>query len=346
VVGEGVEHSGRRGGAIHGDRDRTAARTFHQHRLTASEHHADPTTSAHPASWLGVGFAVALGTLTFAAVGVLLGAVMPTARAAQGIGILLWFTMQMVSGAGPPPEVLSPALNRVGDFLPLSHLVVALQDPWLGGSVNWTEMAVLAAIGLVSAAVAGVALRRRSQIAHRRCRCRWDLRPWLPKDTSPDAENVGMNDRTSAPIGNDNAVDSWAAKRRPYLDNLKVILIASIIVDHGIAGYSRLEFWPYAEMREATLAPVTETALLALVIPFGLLMIPLLFLVAGLLSPPSLERNGIGRYVSDRLLRLGVPFVVFVAISVQTRRSRRGILSRPAGSAPPTTADDTGTSRA
>ncbi len=115
-----------------------------------------------PASWLGVGFAVAVGTLAFAAIGVLLGAVMPTARAAQGIGILLWFTMQMVSGAGPPPEVLSPALNRVGDFLPLSHLVVALQDPWLAGPVNWTEMALLAAIGIVSAAFAGVALRRRS----------------------------------------------------------------------------------------------------------------------------------------------------------------------------------------
>jgi ABC-2 type transport system permease protein len=44
----------------------------------------------------------------------------------------------------------------------LKHLIVALQDPWLGNGVNWTEMAVVAGIGMVSAALAGLALRRRS----------------------------------------------------------------------------------------------------------------------------------------------------------------------------------------
>lgn len=116
---------------------------------------------AWPQSWAGVTLAVAVGTLMFAAVGALLGAVMPTARAAQGIGILLWFSMQMLSGAGPPPEVLSSAMSRIADFLPLSHLVVAVQDPWLGNGVNWTELGVLAGIGVIAAALAGLALRRR-----------------------------------------------------------------------------------------------------------------------------------------------------------------------------------------
>lgn len=115
-----------------------------------------------PVSWPAVVLAMLVGVLAFTAIGVLLGAALPTARAAQGIGILLWFTMQMVSGAGPPPEVLSPALNRVGDFLPLSHLVIALQDPWLGAGVNWPELAVLAGIGAACALLAGLALRRRS----------------------------------------------------------------------------------------------------------------------------------------------------------------------------------------
>jgi ABC-2 type transport system permease protein len=70
---------------------------------------------AWPVSWPGVLLAVALGTVAFAAIGVLLGAVVPTARAAQGIGILLWFTMQVLAGAGPPPEVLSSAMNSVAD---------------------------------------------------------------------------------------------------------------------------------------------------------------------------------------------------------------------------------------
>jgi ABC-2 type transport system permease protein len=114
-----------------------------------------------PVSWLGVGVAAILGVVMFAAIGVLLGAVMPTARAAQGIGVLLWFTSMMVSGAGPPPEVLSPALNWIGDLLPLKHLVVALQDPWLGLGFNWTQSASLLAIGAAAAGLAVPALRQR-----------------------------------------------------------------------------------------------------------------------------------------------------------------------------------------
>lgn len=106
----------------------------------------------------------------------------------------------------------------------------------------------------------------------------------------------------------------WPAARKTYLDNLKVILIAVIIAGHGVTGYARLGFWPYAEMREATLSAVTETVLLAVAIPFGLFVIPLLFLVGGLLTPPSLERKGTARYVRDRLVRLGVPFVLFVGL--------------------------------
>jgi hypothetical protein len=90
--------------------------------------------------------------------------------------------------------------------------------------------------------------------------------------------------------------------------------VAAIIAGHGIVGYADVEFWPYAEMRETTLADATTIGLLALVGPFALFMIPLLFLVAGLLTPGSLERKGPGRYARDRLLRLGVPFALYVLV--------------------------------
>jgi ABC-2 type transport system permease protein len=115
-----------------------------------------------PVSWLGVSFASVLGIVTFAAIGALLGVAMPTTRAAQGIGILLWFLMMMLCGAGPPTEVLSTALNRTGDALPLSHLIIAIQDPWLGMGVNWTETAILAGITLVAGGLAAALLRRRT----------------------------------------------------------------------------------------------------------------------------------------------------------------------------------------
>jgi hypothetical protein len=98
------------------------------------------------------------------------------------------------------------------------------------------------------------------------------------------------------------------------LDNLKVILIATIIAGHGIAGYSELEFWPYSEMKEVELSPVTQTVLYTIAGPFSLLLIPMLFLVAGLHTRASLDRKNPGRYARDRLMRLGVPFAGYVLL--------------------------------
>lgn len=94
----------------------------------------------------GVLVAFLLGGLSFAAIGVLLGAVIPTARAAQGAGIMLWFAMLILAGAGPPPEVLTEGMRTVADYLPLTHLIIALQDPWLGFGWNGTELLIVTAI--------------------------------------------------------------------------------------------------------------------------------------------------------------------------------------------------------
>jgi ABC-2 type transport system permease protein len=114
-----------------------------------------------PVSWTGVVFALVVGVLAFGALGVLIGVAIRTARAAQGVGVLLWFLMMMVSGSGPPPEVLGGALRAVGTAMPLKHLVVAVQDPWLGRGVNWAETALLLAILAVAGGLAVPALRRR-----------------------------------------------------------------------------------------------------------------------------------------------------------------------------------------
>ena len=110
------------------------------------------------------------------------------------------------------------------------------------------------------------------------------------------------------------AVEQWAATRQVYLDNLKVVLIAAIIVMHAIIGYAEVDWWSYADVREVTLQPATQVAVVVIAAPVMPLVIPLLFLVAGILTRPSLERKGPAAYVRDRLLRLGVPFVVFALL--------------------------------
>ena len=88
----------------------------------------------------------------------------------------------------------------------------------------------------------------------------------------------------------------WTTDRKTYLDNLKVALIAAIIAIHAVLGYvGSDQYWTYADVQETTLHPVTETVLAVLVVPFGLFMIALLFLIAGLLTPSSLRRKGASR---------------------------------------------------
>ncbi len=95
-----------------------------------------------------------LSILVFASVGFLLGALLPSARAAQGAGIALFFVMLMLAGAGPPPEVMPDTLAAIGKATPLQHLVVLLQDAWLGLGWNWSQCAIAAAYLAVSLAVA------------------------------------------------------------------------------------------------------------------------------------------------------------------------------------------------
>jgi ABC-2 type transport system permease protein len=107
-----------------------------------------------PRSLAGVGGAFLLVTLTFAALGLLLGGLLPTARAAQGAGLILFFVMMLLGGAGPPPEVLSEPLHRVSELLPLTHAIVVVQDPWLGFTWSGIALAVVVAFLVASALVA------------------------------------------------------------------------------------------------------------------------------------------------------------------------------------------------
>jgi ABC-2 type transport system permease protein len=106
-----------------------------------------------PKSLTGVVSAFLISVLCFAAIGFLLGAVLPTPRAAQSIGVLLWFVMFMISGSGPPPGVLPGSLQTVADATPLKHVILLLQDPWLGFGWNNARLLVVLFF-LVAAALA------------------------------------------------------------------------------------------------------------------------------------------------------------------------------------------------
>ena len=51
-----------------------------------------------------------------------------------------------------------------------------------------------------------------------------------------------------------------------------------------------------------------------LILPFALFVMALFFLVAGLLTPGSLDRKGPRRFIRDRLIRLGIPLAAFMFV--------------------------------
>jgi glucans biosynthesis protein C len=88
-------------------------------------------------------------------------------------------------------------------------------------------------------------------------------------------------------------------------------VIAGVIVLHAATAYVLDIDWYYQERTTSTLTPtlLAFPALLA-----GLFGLGPLFLVGGLLSVASLARKGPGGFARGRLVRLGVPLLVFVVL--------------------------------
>ncbi len=103
-----------------------------------------------PKDVIGVLFALVIGTAAFGAIGLLLATLVGSSRSAQGIGLLLFFAMWLISGTGPPRAVLPSGLRDFGGVLPLAHLVTAIQDPWFGLGWRATDLAVLAAYAVAA----------------------------------------------------------------------------------------------------------------------------------------------------------------------------------------------------
>lgn len=78
-----------------------------------------------------------LSTLSFFALGFTLAGLLPTARTAQVVGMVLLYPMLFLSGAGFPYELLPEGVKKVSTFLPLTYVVDLLRGLWVGE--NWGE---------------------------------------------------------------------------------------------------------------------------------------------------------------------------------------------------------------
>jgi ABC-2 type transport system permease protein len=97
---------------------------------------------------------VLAASAAFVALGVLLGTLLPSARAAQAVGMMLFFPSFLLGVGGPPPAVMSDTLADLAGVLPLAQATDAIREPWLGIATGTGELVATCALALVAMALA------------------------------------------------------------------------------------------------------------------------------------------------------------------------------------------------
>ncbi|TDQ47190.1 acyltransferase family protein [Actinorugispora endophytica] len=95
-----------------------------------------------------------------------------------------------------------------------------------------------------------------------------------------------------------------------FYDNLRVVLTVLVILHHVAVTYGNIPVWFYTEP-----AQDPSGGLLDLLVVFNqAFFMGFFFLISGCFVPGAHDRKGGRRFLTDRLLRLGVPLVLFLVV--------------------------------
>ena len=111
-------------------------------------------------------------------------------------------------------------------------------------------------------------------------------------------------------VASPRGVPAGPGRRQRWADNLRVLVIAAVVVFHTATAYLGGSGWYYMDR-------TTSRLWSAVALPAGIISafaLGPLFLVAGWFSARSLARQGAGAFARTRLLRLGVPLIVFIVV--------------------------------
>jgi peptidoglycan/LPS O-acetylase OafA/YrhL len=103
-----------------------------------------------------------------------------------------------------------------------------------------------------------------------------------------------------------------APQRDFYIDRLRSVMTAMVILHHTAITYGAPGGWFYNELYPSA---ATSSLLLTLFVATNqAYFMGFFFLLAGYFTPASLERKGYARFIGDRFLRLGLPLIAFIFI--------------------------------
>jgi ABC-2 type transport system permease protein len=102
-----------------------------------------------------------LCTLSFFSMGFIVAGLMPTARTAQIVAMVLFYPMIFLCGAFIPFHILPGTVQKFAEFLPLTHVVNLLRGLWMGHGwgEHLTEVAILGGLLVVCVIVSARTFR-------------------------------------------------------------------------------------------------------------------------------------------------------------------------------------------
>jgi peptidoglycan/LPS O-acetylase OafA/YrhL len=106
------------------------------------------------------------------------------------------------------------------------------------------------------------------------------------------------------------ALKTAPASRIYFLDNLKILLAVLVILHHAAQPYGPGGGWWIASDAYNILDFVILGIFMAVNASF---FMGLFFMISAYFMPSSLERKGAAKFMKDRLVKLGVPILVFLA---------------------------------
>lgn len=95
-----------------------------------------------------------LGAVSLLSVGLLIGAVVPTANSGQAMGMLLYFPLLFFAGVYIPLQVMPEGVRTVSTYTPSGAAVQALSASWSGDVPQTSSLLVMAAYVMVAGALA------------------------------------------------------------------------------------------------------------------------------------------------------------------------------------------------
>jgi glucan biosynthesis protein C len=93
-----------------------------------------------------------------------------------------------------------------------------------------------------------------------------------------------------------------------FIDNLRILLICGVVVGHLAVTYGGLGSWYYHDPATNLLTSILLTILTGIGIATGM---GFFFLIAGYFTPGPYDRKGSASFLRDRLVRLGIPLLLY-----------------------------------